>query len=57
MTKMKIYTVDISYETFVEEQIEAESMEDANIIARDIARQIPGCYFPRIKVEDDKQND
>ncbi|MDK9870078.1 hypothetical protein, partial [Staphylococcus equorum] len=58
MTKMKKYDLEISWEIFVEEQIEAESMEDAKIIAREIAEiENPACLFPRIRVEEIKEGE
>ncbi|MDH9161281.1 hypothetical protein PYL56_07860 [Staphylococcus succinus] len=57
MAKMKKYDVEISWETIVEEEIYAESMEDARIIAFEISQQESGCFFPRIIVEEIKERD
>lgn len=57
MTKMKKYDVEISWETFVEEQIEAESMEDARIIACEIAQQENSGLFSRIRVKEIEEDE
>ncbi|MRW03067.1 hypothetical protein G0W81_05945 [Staphylococcus aureus] len=57
--KMKSFNVQITYTGMIEETIEAESLEEAENEARDIARmEAPfDCDEYEINVEEEQEND